>query len=81
MTNTYLVKIDWYNEIEERTDTEYGALHASSFAEAARIVEDQFGLNLEELNLYPIEDEEILYLNKEMYDTIREGKVFEGTEA
>lgn len=72
---TYLVKVQAYYEYADQTIYEYGATQAESYAEAAAKVAHQWGDTLESMQLTRLMDDDVLFLTKDMYHDILEGKV------
>lgn len=73
--NSFLVKIQFWSCLEEKLLTEYGVVHAESFAAAAKIVEDTYGEDLEDVQISGLEDKGIFYLNREGYQKVLDNTI------
>ena len=69
----YTARIHFYNETTEQIDTDFMALSAKSFGDAATQIEDYYGDDLEDIELSIINpDHGFIIIDEDMYKDINE---------
>lgn len=70
--NFYMAEIDWYNELEEKTQKEKCLTFGSSYADATERLVKYYGENnLEKVTLEFLYDSEVLPLSETAFDTVK----------
>lgn len=69
MKHLYIAHIDYFDEIEQDTITQYTIIAAGSYTEAARICADDFGeKNIDSLKLIVVDEDGSRLITKELAD-------------
>ena len=66
----FLFKVNFWNDLEEKDDTNYGVIYANTFKEAMDMVEDSYGDDLGSVQLECF-DCGLLTFDKDIYSKIR----------
>lgn len=71
----YLVRAETWNEDEMDVKNEYCVVSGDTYGQAAEKVEKGFGEELVEFSIMEMEDwSGLLFLEEDMYDTLKEGR-------
>lgn len=76
MSYIFLAKVKIYNDPDTTETTSWHALTASSFADAANIIEDFYGNEMESMSLEMISDLSLLTIDECMCTRLRELNTF-----
>lgn len=66
----FLFKVNFWNSILEKDETNYGAVYANTFKEAMEIVEDSYGDDLSSVE-FECHDCGLLTFNEDIFNKIR----------
>lgn len=70
MTNTYAFQVSWFNEFEDKSDTSYGVIGATSYKDAVELIEKRYRNISTLIVTYLFEYDGFFFLEKEEYEKV-----------